>query len=340
MTLFEFKASSTWKTIEEQLESSKTFSWPLNFAYAVYGDSALNFNEDQLSGLLYGAEIRKNQDFNEKVHGEEYATLMLYFKEGMSKRQIGMQLGISDSTVTNRLMVGLWSLRYPAYGKYVSYGLSACLAKEQAVKDREKYLDEHPLERGLCSWCEKANLSFKAYQTASNLEDAGFKTLGDFVNGVVRTSKNPYKNIQGSVKGLGPKRMRELVESLRTVVDIPPCDRTDLSHQTTTARDPRAEEKPDLSQLSFEQRLKVVQSAAALQTSTAEPQRVSTDSIAFTFTKKELQMVISALDMIGDRLADREGYSSGKPYWDLKEKLEGLERSAKDLSSRQNEPTL
>lgn len=42
-------------------------------------------------------------------------------------------------------------------------------------------------------------------------------------------------------------------------------------------------------------------------------------------TKSELNKLVQALDVMGDRMADREGYSAGEEYWDLKEKLESLE---------------
>ncbi len=37
---------------------------------------------------------------------------------------------------------------------------------------------------------------------------------------------------------------------------------------------------------------------------------------------KEKELVVKALDAMGDRVADTEGYSSGEKYWDLKEKFE------------------
>lgn len=45
------------------------------------------------------------------------------------------------------------------------------------------------------------------------------------------------------------------------------------------------------------------------------------EPINITLTKQELDMITASLDVMGDRLADREGYSSGEGYWDLKEKL-------------------
>lgn len=38
----------------------------------------------------------------------------------------------------------------------------------------------------------------------------------------------------------------------------------------------------------------------------------------------ELNLIVKALDAVGDRLADKKGYSAGEKYWDLKEKLESV----------------
>lgn len=46
---------------------------------------------------------------------------------------------------------------------------------------------------------------------------------------------------------------------------------------------------------------------------------------SITLTKDEMDKLIQALDVMGDRMADREGYSAGEGFWDLKEKLEELE---------------
>ena len=45
-------------------------------------------------------------------------------------------------------------------------------------------------------------------------------------------------------------------------------------------------------------------------------------SIPVILTKDEIDKITVSLDVMGDRLADREGYSSGEEYWDLIEKLE------------------
>lgn len=47
-------------------------------------------------------------------------------------------------------------------------------------------------------------------------------------------------------------------------------------------------------------------------------------SYCVILTKNEMDKLILALDVMGDRMADREGYSAGEDYWDLKEKLEKL----------------
>ena len=41
-------------------------------------------------------------------------------------------------------------------------------------------------------------------------------------------------------------------------------------------------------------------------------------------TKNEMDKLVWALDVMGDRMAEREGYSAGEEYWDLKEKLENI----------------
>lgn len=48
-------------------------------------------------------------------------------------------------------------------------------------------------------------------------------------------------------------------------------------------------------------------------------------SYCVILTKDEIDKLIHALDAMGDRMADREGYSAGEKYWDLKEKLEQIE---------------
>lgn len=48
---------------------------------------------------------------------------------------------------------------------------------------------------------------------------------------------------------------------------------------------------------------------------------LAVESVSVDLTVQELDMIKSALDVMGDQMADREGYSSGEEYWDLKEKL-------------------
>lgn len=43
-------------------------------------------------------------------------------------------------------------------------------------------------------------------------------------------------------------------------------------------------------------------------------------------SKDELDLIKKSLDAFGDRLADREGYSSGEECWNLKEKIESFEK--------------
>ena len=52
------------------------------------------------------------------------------------------------------------------------------------------------------------------------------------------------------------------------------------------------------------------------------------DSIHVTLSQDELSLIIESLDVMGDRCADREGYSFGEVYWGLKEKLENFERKS------------
>ena len=52
---------------------------------------------------------------------------------------------------------------------------------------------------------------------------------------------------------------------------------------------------------------------------------IAKGSYCVILTKNEMDKLIQALDVMGDRMADREGYSAGEKYWDLKEKLEQLE---------------
>ena len=48
--------------------------------------------------------------------------------------------------------------------------------------------------------------------------------------------------------------------------------------------------------------------------------------IKVPLTKEEITLIKKSLDLTGDRLADREGYSSGEKYWDLKQKFEAFEK--------------
>ena len=57
---------------------------------------------------------------------------------------------------------------------------------------------------------------------------------------------------------------------------------------------------------------------------------IQDDSFHVILTESELDRVITAVDVMGDRVADREGYSSGEEYWDLKEKLLSHENKRKN----------
>lgn len=41
-------------------------------------------------------------------------------------------------------------------------------------------------------------------------------------------------------------------------------------------------------------------------------------------TNKEIEMITTALDYFGDKIADKLGYSSGEKYWDLMNKLKEI----------------
>lgn len=69
-----------------------------------------------------------------------------------------------------------------------------------------------------------------------------------------------------------------------------------------------------------------VRAAAPATTSqTMKIEEADKDTIQFTLSKSELDMIKASLDVMGDQCADREGYSSGEAYWGLKEKIEGFE---------------
>lgn len=57
------------------------------------------------------------------------------------------------------------------------------------------------------------------------------------------------------------------------------------------------------------------------------------DMVHVALTKDEIALIKKSLNEMGDRFANREGYSSGEKYWDLKEKLEAIEGSSKDIDS-------
>lgn len=59
---------------------------------------------------------------------------------------------------------------------------------------------------------------------------------------------------------------------------------------------------------------------------------VNTDSIHVTLSRKELALIKESLDVMGDRYADKDGYSSGEVYWDLKDKLDSLEHKVSQSS--------
>lgn len=50
-------------------------------------------------------------------------------------------------------------------------------------------------------------------------------------------------------------------------------------------------------------------------------------------TAEEKGLIAKALDAMGDKVADTQGYSSGEPYWDLKEKFE-VKREKPSLSTQ------
>lgn len=53
--------------------------------------------------------------------------------------------------------------------------------------------------------------------------------------------------------------------------------------------------------------------------------------VQVALTKDEIELIKKSLNEMGDRLADREGYSSGEKCWDLKEKLETIEGRSKGV---------
>lgn len=58
----------------------------------------------------------------------------------------------------------------------------------------------------------------------------------------------------------------------------------------------------------------------------AEEHNVDSNMIKISLSKDELNLIKQSLNEMGDKVADREGYSSGEKFWDLKEKIENLEK--------------
>jgi len=56
---------------------------------------------------------------------------------------------------------------------------------------------------------------------------------------------------------------------------------------------------------------------------------LSVDTVKVDLTIQELDMIKKSLDVMGDQMADREGYSAGEEYWDLKEKLSSYKKNVK-----------
>jgi len=58
---------------------------------------------------------------------------------------------------------------------------------------------------------------------------------------------------------------------------------------------------------------------------------IDKDLVNVFLSRDELNLIVKALDSVGDRVADKEGYSSGEKYWDLKEKLEKVADRSKGV---------
>lgn len=59
--------------------------------------------------------------------------------------------------------------------------------------------------------------------------------------------------------------------------------------------------------------------------------KIEKDLVNVSLSRDELNLIVKALDVVGDRLADKKGYSAGEKYWDLKEKLENVAGRSKDM---------
>lgn len=219
------------KRYQQFFADSKKYEWPTNLAYAVFGEEGLNFTQDQFDGLFYAIDHRHQWaaesrfvNANKKSVDKEF--IYAYFKDGNSLKQIAQQAGIGDVTVKNHLLDALRGLRHPARAHFARNGLSVFLAKEEEKKARERYLDAHPLERGVYSWLDRTDMD-NSYHIARCLEDAGINTVQDVINNIDLNAKRPYAKLQSLIKRCGDKTMREFVSHLREVADVPAFDQSE-----------------------------------------------------------------------------------------------------------------
>lgn len=105
-------------------------------------------------------------------------------------------------------------------------------------------------------------------------------------------------------------------------LDVENCDFEDFNLEETLKNEPTQATKISLAQ---QIESASVRSSTTFIASVPQSKDIVPDSIQVTLTKDELSLLKESLDVMGDRLADRVGYSSGEKYWDLKEKLEGIE---------------
>lgn len=112
-------------------------------------------------------------------------------------------------------------------------------------------------------------------------------------------------------------------------LDVENCDFEDWDLEESMENEPAQVNKVSLAQ---QIQSASVRTSASATTPDRQAKEVSADAIQVTLTKGELAMIKESLDVMGDRFADRAGYSSGELYWDLKDKLEGIESKSLDQS--------
>lgn len=211
------------ETLRETLKTAKRLPWPQNLVYAVLEKEVVDFSQDQMAGLNYAIDCTQEWSKQYGRRGADYSKdkeiVYLFFKDGLSFNQVAKTIKFSPAVVERHLLETVKGMR--GRRKYLQNGLSVCLAEDKEAA--EAYWTAHPLERDLFDLLDVlgAPASRRVFRS---MKRARINTLGDLAAQIDINARKPYAKIQTAVRGLGEKGMREMVETLRKVIDLPAFD--------------------------------------------------------------------------------------------------------------------